>query len=178
MNGANWAGDYYCGEYQPVITSYDYDALVNESGDCTVKCSMIRQALQTLLPGPAPPPIPPPSPKVRLPSTSPLFSSVHCLFARVPEGVQGAYGPVVLSQSARLLDRSVLAALSPAPVQAAVPLTFEALVSPYGFCLYQSSLVGPLQGYALAIQGIADRSGFASRPWPLAGRHSVWSRPV
>ena len=33
MNGANWAN----GEYQPDVTSYDYDAVLDESGRPTAK---------------------------------------------------------------------------------------------------------------------------------------------
>jgi beta-galactosidase len=47
MNGANWnvqvaSGNY---EYQPVLTSYDYDAPLSEYGHLTIKANITRDLI-------------------------------------------------------------------------------------------------------------------------------------
>jgi len=53
MNGANWAG-----RYQPDVTSYDYDALLDEAGRPTPKYFAYRDAIRRALPESLPP-VPP-----------------------------------------------------------------------------------------------------------------------
>jgi beta-galactosidase len=54
MNGANWSGD---GQYQPDVTSYDYDSALDESGRPAAKYLAFRDAIAKAT-GVVPPPVP------------------------------------------------------------------------------------------------------------------------
>ncbi|XP_042317657.1 beta-galactosidase-1-like protein isoform X2 [Sceloporus undulatus] len=114
-----WSGaDYNNGIYNPITTSYDYDAPLSEAGDPTDKLYAIRTVISKFQVLPAGP-MPPPTPKI-------------------------AYGYVSLPQRVALLD--VLGLLSPSlPFFSSFPLTFESLKQPNGFMLYRTLLPHDIQ---------------------------------
>jgi beta-galactosidase len=83
MNGANFNG----GKYQPDVTSYDYDAPLDESGRPTPKYLLFREAIAKAT-GVVPPPIPSVNPTQSIPAF-PLSSSVS-LWNTLPLPVQSA----------------------------------------------------------------------------------------
>ncbi|XP_067316838.1 beta-galactosidase-1-like protein isoform X2 [Anolis sagrei] len=118
-NFGYWSGaDYNNGIYNPITTSYDYDAPLSEAGDPTDKLYAIRTVIgkfQVLPAGPMPPPTP-----------------------------KFAYGYVSLPQCVALLD--ILGILSPSlPFYSSFPATFEALKQPSGFMLYRTFLPHDIQ---------------------------------
>ncbi|KAH0621211.1 hypothetical protein JD844_022289 [Phrynosoma platyrhinos] len=118
-NFGYWSGaDYNNGIYNPITTSYDYDAPLSEAGDPTDKLYAIRTVISKFQALPAGP-MPPPTPKF-------------------------AYGYVSLPQRVALLD--VLGLLSPSlPFYSSFPLTFESLKQPNGFMLYRTLLPHDIQ---------------------------------
>lgn len=105
-NGANDKGT-----YRPTVTSYDYDALLDEAGDPTPKYAAFREVIARYAPVPDEP-LPAPAPKL-----------VH--------------GPVELGACAGLLDQAP--ALG-AAVPSRRPLTMEQLGQDVGFVLYETTL--------------------------------------
>ena len=129
------------GKYQPQITSYDYDAPLTEAGDPWEKYTLIHQVVSKYLPLP-PGPVPPATPKT-------------------------AYGSVKMTEYAWLFDTPSLVTRS---VEAAAPLTMEALDQSYGFVLYQLQQPLPVPAressaarwrttvYNLTLLGVHDRA--------------------
>ena len=109
LNGANFKGD--TSHYEPQISSYDYDAPLDEAGNPTAKFRAFRAVIAKYRPAGAPalPPVPAAKPSAALPAVQ-LTRSVSVL-ARLPQ-----------------------------PVTSPRPLTFEALKQPYGFVLYRASV--------------------------------------
>ncbi|MFC4059943.1 beta-galactosidase family protein [Planomonospora corallina] len=146
--GANRAGELADGEYRPVVTSYDYDAPIDERGAPTEKFWRFREILTRYgaapagvpgavpggLPGgvsgglPEPPPLPPVLPA----------------------------GRVALTESVSLFD--ALPALAGPPVTSGTPPTFEELGLDHGLVLYRLAVPGPRQPYPLAVDGLRDRA--------------------
>lgn len=126
-NGAN-ATDDETGGYRPIVTSYDYDAPLGESGDPTPKYAAFREVIAKYTPVPDEP-MPVPGPKlardgIELPESAALFANLDAL------GVE------------RRADR---------------PLTMEELGQSFGFVLYETTLphAGPVQ---LRVEGVRDRA--------------------
>ena len=110
MNGANYKGD--TSHYEPQVSSYDYDAPLDEAGNATPKFRAFRDVIAKYRPAGQPlPPVPAAKPSAALPAMQ-------------------------LTTSVSLLDRL------PAPVASATPLTFEALKQAYGFVLYRATVTG------------------------------------
>jgi beta-galactosidase len=63
MNGANIEGK----KYQPTVTSYDYDAPLDESGRPTPKYALYRETIEKAT-GITPPPVPPVEPTIAVPA--------------------------------------------------------------------------------------------------------------
>ncbi|MFI5803898.1 beta-galactosidase family protein [Streptomyces sp. NPDC051561] len=122
-NGANDKGT-----YRPTVTSYDYDAPLDEAGDPTEKFTAFRRVIGKYAPVPAEP-VPDRAPKLAL-------------------------EPVTLAESSGLLDSAVLLG---EPVRSAQPLTMEQLGQDFGFVLYETGLPaqGPA---LLEIEQIRDRA--------------------
>ncbi|XP_062536479.1 beta-galactosidase-like [Armigeres subalbatus] len=114
--GANEQGP---GRFIPDITSYDYDAPLDESGDPTPKYSAIRQVISEFFPMPNGP-LPTPMRKMSLPS-------------------------VVLRPIANLLDKQFLRAIASPEVRNVTPMTFEALNQYSGLVLYEALLPNDLK---------------------------------
>ncbi|MFE3519146.1 beta-galactosidase family protein [Streptomyces sp. NPDC059166] len=134
-NFSTWAGansrDPATGEgYLPTVTSYDYDAPIDERGGVTEKFSAFREVLARYADGPLPEPE---SPGPLLPPASLELKSAVALF-------------------------DVLDDLSGDEVRAAVPPSFEELGISHGLVLYSSGIPGPRGPYALSVQGLADRA--------------------
>ncbi len=107
MNGANYNDK---SPFEPQISSYDYDAPLDEAGNVTEKFRQFRKVIEKYLPaGQKLPDMPAKRPTIAIPS-------------------------VVLSQGISLFD------LLPAPRLSEKPMTFESLQQDYGFVLYRTIL--------------------------------------
>ena len=126
MNGANAAPG---PKYQPTITSYDYDAPLDEAGNPTAKYFAFREVLARFIDLPA----------ESLPENSPT----------------GAYGTIQLGECAVLMEN--LDDLS-ASNHSALPETMESLGQNYGFILYQTQVSGPREEEKLHVLGLHDRA--------------------
>ncbi len=107
MNGAN-ANDR--NPYEPQISSYDYDAPLDEAGNPTPKFLAFRRVIQKHLP-----------PGIVLPD--------------VP-----ASKPAVNTSAVRFTEPSSLFDILPLPVTSEEPLTFEDLGQAYGYVLYRTEI--------------------------------------
>lgn len=119
--------------YLADVTSYDYDAPMNEAGDPTKKYYAIRDLISKYVP---PPKIEVPEkfPKMGLPSAQLQFSTL------------------LLSD----LSRSQL---STKAVDSKTPLTFEALKQNTGFVLYETILPNTnITDCKVTINGLRDRA--------------------
>ncbi len=107
MNGANYNDK---NPYEPQISSYDYDAPLDEAGNVTPKFLKFREAIEkNLLAGQRLPEIPEAKPSV-------------------------ATGPVHFTNTVSVFD------LLSKPVLNAAPLTFEDLKQAYGYVMYRTSV--------------------------------------
>ena len=116
-------------EYQPTVTSYDYDSPVSESGDLTPKFHAFRDVIGKYASLPDGP----------LPVTPP----------------RGAFGTVALTQQAILRDS--LSDLTAGPIVAAAPQSMEKLGQNAGFTLYRTQISGPREEQTLHLSGVHDR---------------------
>jgi len=113
MNGANYNDK---DPFEPQISSYDYDAPLDEAGNATPKFMLFRSVIAKHLPaGQTLPPVPLAKPAIAL----------H---------------QIKLNQSASLLS------ILPKPVLNKTPLTFEDLNQNYGFVLYRTTMAGGRTG--------------------------------
>ncbi|WP_324673229.1 glycoside hydrolase family 35 protein [Hymenobacter sp. GOD-10R] len=109
MNGANFSDTV---AYEPQISSYDYDAPLDEAGNATPKFMAFRSVIEKHLPaGVKLPPVPAAKPTITLPA-------------------------VQLTQAVSLFD------MLPSPKANATPLTFEDLGQAYGYVLYRATVPG------------------------------------
>ncbi|MFG2221654.1 beta-galactosidase family protein [Streptomyces sp. NPDC048644] len=131
LAGANRAGPLHEGPLRPTVTSYDYDAPIDERGRPTEKFHRFREVLAPHAPGPLPEP-PAPCPVLGAPA------------AVRPAGWAG-------------LD-AVTDALGGAEVHAAVPPTFEELDVDRGLVRYRLTVPGPRGPYELRVRGLRDRA--------------------
>jgi len=124
MNGANY-GAYY----NPVTTSYDFGAPLNESGDRTELYYRIRDFIKK------------------------NYGEVPALTAKDSE--KKAYGKIRLTKCAPLFDN--LCGLS-SPVHTAAPKFMEDIGQDYGYTLYRTVLEGPKSPWKLGIDTVHDRA--------------------
>jgi beta-galactosidase len=138
MNGANYNDR---NPYEPQISSYDYDAPLDEAGNATTKFWAFRQAIERHLPE-----------GVKLPAVPPAKPAVNVKDVKMSE-VGSLFG---------MLSKVVAASR---------PLTFEDLGQAYGYVLYRSEVsgggagvlrVGGLRDYAVVFAngrrvGVLDR---------------------
>jgi len=107
MNGANYNDK---NPYEPQISSYDYDAPLDEAGNATYKFMAFRKVIQKYLPaGTVLPEVPAAKRAMALPPIN--FTATTSLFDMLPKAIPNA-----------------------------TPLTFEALHQGYGFVLYRTHL--------------------------------------
>ncbi|MFG2792290.1 beta-galactosidase [Streptomyces sp. NPDC048419] len=132
---AGWAGanrgggDLHEGPLEPDVTSYDYDAPIDETGRPTEKFWRMREVLAEYAEGPLPEPPPPPAPL-------------------------GAPADVRLTGWAPL--DVVLEARGGPEKAAPVPPTFEELDVDRGLVRYAVTVPGPRQPYPLIARGLRD----------------------
>jgi beta-galactosidase len=113
MNGANYNDK---NPYEPQISSYDYDAPLDEAGNATHKFMIFRDVIAKYLPvGKTLLPVPAAKRTMAIPN-------------------------IQLTQNAGLLN------ILPKPVINKIPLTFEDLHQGYGFVLYRTRLPGGKTG--------------------------------
>ncbi len=124
MNGANDDGQYW-----PTITSYDYDAPLNEAGDPTEKFYAFREILRQ---------------HFNLPET-PLPRASKKM----------AFPGLRMSQQAPLFDNLDKLAHG---ARRTTPETMEKLGQSYGFVLYRTEIAGPRGGEELFVQDVRDRA--------------------
>ncbi|OAB32502.1 beta-galactosidase [Paenibacillus macquariensis subsp. defensor] len=123
-NGANDLG-----KYESTVTSYDYDALLNESGDITEKYKAVREVIAK-------------------------YEKVEGI--TLPAAIaKKNYGEVHLSQQTRLFDS--LSQLT-TPIPSPYPEAMERFGQDYGFILYTTRVKGPVSQVKLAIQEVRDRA--------------------
>ncbi|RLV65909.1 Beta-galactosidase [Streptomyces sp. CBMAI 2042] len=131
--GANRGGPVQDGEFQPTVTSYDYDAPVDEYGRATEKFHLFRKVLAEYARGP-------------LPALPPE-----------PRGLGGPPVRVELDGWAGLDD--VLEALGdPEGPESGVAPTFEELGVGRGLVRYRVAVPGPRGPYPLTAAGLRDRA--------------------
>jgi len=128
MSGAN-----YDGSYQPDISSYDYDAPIDEAGRTTTKFFLISEVIAKYLPaGSRLPELPAPLPVIEIPRFE-------------------------------LREVAALSGLVGKPVHSDQPLSMEAMGQNYGFVLYHTRATKTLKGilevkdirdYAVVFQGV------------------------
>jgi beta-galactosidase len=102
--------------YEPDVTSYDFDAPINEQGQATAKYMALRKLIGSYLPkGKKLPAIPDPIPAIEIPTIFPeIFTSI---WDNLPQ-----------------------------PVNSVTPKPFEAYGQDYGFILYKTELIGHKKG--------------------------------
>ena len=111
-----WAGANFSDKYEPDVTSYDYDAPLNEMGQPTPKYFAIRDLLKTqLAKGEALPDLPRPMPAIEFPE-------------------------IMFPESASVFDNL------PRPVRSPQPRPMEAFGQNHGFILYRTLLTGHRSG--------------------------------
>ncbi|NXS50802.1 BGAL galactosidase, partial [Balaeniceps rex] len=134
-----WPGADFKDQYEPVTTSYDYDAPLSEAGDPTEKLFAIRTVISKFQPLPVGP-MPPTTPKyaygwVALGKVSACPESCAAPAWHCPASPH----PSLSLQYANLLD--VLDVLCPSgPIQSQFPVTFEAIKQAHGFVVYRTQL--------------------------------------
>ena len=126
MSGANNHGK---DGYKPAMTSYDFDAPLNEAGDPTDKYIAIREMIAAHEKLELPP-VPPPS-------------------------LKKAYGKVAFEKHVSLFDS--IGALTKS-VSSPMPETMEKLGQNYGFILYRAHVTGPKTDAKIVIKGLRDRA--------------------
>ncbi|MBC9913241.1 glycoside hydrolase family 35 protein [Chitinophaga varians] len=110
--GANSGGK----GYEPDVTSYDYDAPINEQGNATPKYEALRRLLASYLPkGKKLPPVPAPIPVISFPDVT--LTPFTSLWDHLPQAVHDVQ-----------------------------PRPFEAYGQDYGFMLYKTTLIGHKSG--------------------------------
>jgi len=113
MNGANYSDDK---PYEPQVSSYDYDAPLDEAGNPTHKFMLFREVIAKHLPqGVKLPPVP-------------------------------AAKPTIAIKNIKLTQSAGLFSILPKAVQNKTPLTFEDLNQDYGFMLYHTVIDGGRTG--------------------------------
>jgi beta-galactosidase len=110
MNGANHGG-----KYEPTITSYDYNALLNEAGDMTPAYFAVRRINEEFF------------------GKLPDIKSVN--------SPKKAYGKVILNEKSSIFDAVHLIS---SPIHTASPKYMEEIGQSYGFTLYSTTLKGPV----------------------------------
>ncbi|WP_338695496.1 beta-galactosidase family protein [Streptomyces sp. Q6] len=128
--GANRGGGaLHGGQLQPDVTSYDYDAPIDEFGRPTEKFWLFREVLAAYADGPLP---------------------------DVPEQPAALAGPVTAELTACTALGGVLEALGGPEAEYAVPPSFEDLDVDRGLVRYAVTVPGPRKPYPLRAAGLRD----------------------
>lgn len=124
MNGANHGG-----KYEPTVTSYDYNALLNEAGDLTPAYYAVRKINEEFF--------------GKLPEMT------------VKNTIKKTYGKVTLKEKAFVLD---VAERISEPIHTAAPKYMEQIGQGYGFILYSTTVKGPMTNLPLNYSCLHDRA--------------------
>lgn len=141
-NGANCQQKH---QYEPTITSYDYDSLLGESGEPTAKFYAVQDVIS----------------RYRRSKEQTNGSKLENNGSKdedmaLPEPMKtSAYGRVEMTQRAALFEQ--LAALA-VPMQRTNPEPMEKLGQDYGFISYQTRISGPRERQELVLQEVRDRA--------------------
>lgn len=115
--------------FAPDVTSYDYDALLTESGDTTPKYFAVRKVIEKYIDYPLP---------------------------AVPENrTKKAYGKVTLDEKTGFFEN--INNLS-APIHSEVPKSMEKYGTGYGFIAYQTVLNRDYSDAVLSLESLGDRA--------------------
>jgi len=107
MNGANFNDK---NPYEPQISSYDYDAPLDEAGNATAKFMLFREAIQHSLPA-------------------------NTVLPEVP-----AKKKTISISNIQFTEAASILTILPKAISNITPLTFENLKQPYGYVLYRSTI--------------------------------------
>ncbi|KAG0618989.1 hypothetical protein M758_4G107400 [Ceratodon purpureus] len=143
-------------DFQPAITSYDYDAPIGEAGDVSgAKFQEIRKVLSKFVEGelPEPPPLP----------------------------QRTAYGEVTMKAMGSLFDVLKVVSTPPAGIKLEWPVPMEHLRQGSGFILYRSHLPASVRpGSRLSVVEVYDRAqvfvGSTTNNRIFLGTLERWSR--
>ncbi|MFJ8665904.1 beta-galactosidase family protein [Streptomyces sp. NPDC093600] len=152
--GANRAGALHEGVLRPTVTSYDYDAPVDEAGLPTEKFWRFREVLAAFAEGPLPE-VPEP-----------------------PRRIAGAAGAAPVEWAPL---EGVLEVLGGEESSAPMPPTFEELGVDRGLVRYRLEVPGPRQPYPLSVTGLRDRAVVyvdGVRAGVLTAEDAVLAEPV
>ncbi|MFB7373914.1 beta-galactosidase [Streptomyces sp. NPDC056222] len=152
--GANRAGELHEGELRPTVTSYDYDAPVDEAGLPTEKYWLFREVLAEFADGPLP---------------------------EVPEPPRRIAGPADASLAEWAPLAEVLDMLGDEESETPLPPTFEELGVDRGLVRYRLEIPGPRQPYPLSVTGLRDRAVVyvdGVRAGVLTSEDAVLAEPV
>ncbi|MGW7366214.1 glycoside hydrolase family 35 protein [Streptomyces sp. NPDC054841] len=127
--GANRSGELHMGELNPDITSYDYDAPVDEFGRPTEKFWAFRELLAPYAEGPLP-----------------EVPEAPAVLAAPAEAVLGEWAPM----------EAVLEALGGPETEHATPPPFEELDVDRGLVRYRLDVPGPRRARPLTVDGLRD----------------------
>ncbi|MEU8570096.1 glycoside hydrolase family 35 protein [Streptomyces pathocidini] len=128
-SGANRSGTLHDGPLQPDITSYDYDAPIDERGRPTEKFHLFREILAAYAAGPLP----------EIPAAEPVLT-----------------GPVQVETAEWVSLEEVMDALGGQEAETALPPTFEELGVDRGLVRYRLDIPGPRRAYPLHLAGLRD----------------------
>ncbi|MEU6392582.1 beta-galactosidase family protein [Streptomyces sp. NPDC046939] len=152
--GANRAGELHDGALRPDVTSYDYDAPVDEFGRPTEKFWLFREVLGAYAEGPLP---------------------------DVPAPPAVLAGPVAVELGVFTPLEEVMAVLGGPESEYAVPPSFEELDVDRGLVRYEVTLPGPRRPYPLRADGLRDIAVVyvdGERAGVLTEREPVLGEPV
>ena len=123
-----WNGANRYESYSPTVTSYDYDAPLDEQGNPTEKFERFRD----------------------------IFAKHGAEVGPVPERTHGvAFGVAETQGSVGLLEKLGQFAV---PVESACPLTMEDVGQNFGFILYETQVSGPRPESKIMLQEVRDRA--------------------
>ncbi|MGN9839802.1 glycoside hydrolase family 35 protein [Nonomuraea sp. H19] len=127
--GANRAGEMATGEWRPIVTSYDYDAPIDERGAPTDKYWRYREVLSRYAKD--------------LPDVPPTPATLP---------------PATFAPTASVRLRDALEAIALPEVTAPAPPSFEDLGLDHGLVLYRMTVPGPREPYPLTVPDLRDRA--------------------
>ncbi|MFE9406091.1 beta-galactosidase [Streptomyces sp. NPDC006530] len=155
-SGANRAGELHVGALEPTVTSYDYDAPIDEAGRPTEKFWRFREVLAKCQGG-RPLPELPPEP-VELAVLRVGSADGDTADGVIPDGVtaEGSAGSLAVALDGWAGLGEVLDVLGGEERESPVPPTFEELDVDRGLVRYRLDVPGPRQPYALGVLGLRD----------------------
>ncbi|MGG5752100.1 beta-galactosidase [Zafaria sp. Z1313] len=130
------------GRYEPTVTSYDYDAALDERGAPTEKFHAFRDVIARFR---------------AVPALEDFDEPLLPAAATAPAGALVPLADVLDAVDSGTL-RPRLATGHAATVASPYPLGFEELGLDHGIVRYRSTLPGPRREYDLTIDGLADRA--------------------